>query len=326
MIKKILIAIVLFSSSGSYAQFKTVATTGFTFLEIPVTARYSAVGEVGLALSNPGAEALFTNPSMLAFSTGKQFALVSFGNYLAQTQQEAAGYAVDFGDFGMIGVSVYRLDEGTMTRTVNADPNNPGGGYKVIGSFNASDIAIGLSYVRKLTDQFSFGGTIKYVQEGIAEFKASNEIIDFGMIYFTGFKSLRVAGSIQNLGVNARFTGPLESGGTLTGDNFSMPVTFRLGAAMELIGDYESPTRLTLSFEGLHPSDYSERINIGAEYWYLNMIALRGGYKFNYDEQGLTAGVGFNGVSLAVPGELDVSYTAYGRLGYVVRLSIQVSV
>ncbi|MGC8654766.1 MAG: PorV/PorQ family protein, partial [Candidatus Kryptoniota bacterium] len=275
MKKEILITAALLLNGASYAQFKTVATTGFTFLEIPVTARYSAVGEVGLTLSNAGAEALFTNPSMLAFSTGKQYALVSFGNYLAQTQQEAAGYAVDFGDLGIVGVSVYRLDEGTMTRTVNADPNNPGGGYKVIGSFSASDIAVGLSYIRKLTDHFSFGGTIKYVQEGIAEFKASNELIDFGMVYFTGFKSLRIAGSIQNLGVNTRFSGPLESGGTLTGDNFSMPVTFRLGAAMELLGDYESPTRFTLSFEGLHPSDYSERINIGAEYWYLNMVALR---------------------------------------------------
>lgn len=324
--KKFLITIVLLTNNISYAQFKTVATTGFTFLEIPATARYSALGEVGLTLSNAGAEALFTNPAMLAFSTGKHFALISFGNYLAQTQQEAAGYAVDFGNFGFLGVSIYRLDEGTMVRTVNADPNNPGGGYRVIGSFSASDVAIGLSYIRRLTDHFSFGGTIKYVQEGIAEFKASNELLDFGMVYFTGFKSLRIAGSIQNLGVNARFNGPLESGGTLTGDNFSMPVTFRLGAAMELLGDYDSPTRFTLLFEGLHPSDYSERINVGAEYWYLNIIALRGGYKFNYDEQGLTLGIGFNGVSLTVPGELDVSYTAYGRLGYVVRLSIQMSI
>lgn len=320
--KKAFVIIILLVCGVANAQFKRVATSGFTFLEIPVSARDAAMGEVGLTLSNAGAEALFTNPALLGFSKGNHFILFSFGNYLVETQQQAAAYAMNLGEFGLVGFSIYRLDEGSMTRTVNADPNNPGAGYRVTGSFNASDIAIGLSYTRKLTDQFAFGGTIKYVRENIAEFKAENEVLDFGMIYFTGFRSLRIAGGIQDLGVDARFNGPLAGGSSLEGDNFSMPVCLKLSAAMEVIGTYDSPTRLTLAVEGLHPSDYPERINVGTEFWYMNMIALRAGYKFNYDEEGLTAGIGLNGKPFGYPDEFDVSYTAYGRLGYVVRFSL----
>ncbi|MGB9773507.1 MAG: PorV/PorQ family protein [Bacteroidota bacterium] len=312
-------------TTSTDAQFKRVATTGFAFLEVPVTARYSALGEVGLTLSNAGAEALFTNPALLAFSNGRHFFSISFGNYLAQTQQQALGYGISLGDAGIFGLSIYRLDEGTMTHTENADPNNPGAGYRILGTFNADDIAIGLTYVRKLTDHFSFGGTVKFVQERIAQFRATNELLDFGMIYFTGFRSLRIAGEVQNFGVDARFKGNITPDSSMTGDNFRMPVAFRIGAAMEVIGDYDSPSRLTLAFEGLHPSDYTERLNVGAEYWYENKVALRAGYKFNYDEEGLTSGLGINGNMFGVPGELDVSYTAYGRLGYVLRVSLLLS-
>ncbi len=320
--KKAFVIILLLIGGVTNAQFKRVATAGFTFLEIPVSARSSAMGEVGLTLSNAGAQALFTNPALLGFSKGNHSIYFSFGNYLVETQQQAAAYAINLGEFGIAGISIYRLDAGSMVRTVNADPNNPGAGYRVTGSFNAADIAIGLSYARKLTDHFAFGGTIKYVEENIAEFKAANEVLDFGMIYFTGFRSLRIAGGIQNLGVDARFSGALSNGGTLEGDNFSMPVCLKLSAAMEVIGTYDSPTRLTLAVEGLHPSDYPERVNVGTEFWYKDLFAIRGGYKFNYDEEGLTAGIGLNGKPFGYPDEFDVSYTDYGRLGYVVRFSL----
>lgn len=313
-------------AASADAQFKRVATTGFTFLEIPVTARYSALGEVGSTQPNAGAEGLFTNPALLGFSNGTHFLAISFGNYLAETQQQAIGYAVNLGDAGTFGLSLYRLDAGSMTRTVNADPNNPGAGYRVTGTFTADDIAVGFSYVRKLTTQFSFGGTVKFVQERIAEFKATNGLLDFGMVYFTGFRSLRIAGEIQHFGIDTRFTGSLTPDSSITGDNFRMPVAFRLGAAIELIGEYNSPARLTLAFDGLHPSDYTERFNIGAEFLYSNLIALRGGYKFNYDEEGLTGGLGILADMAGTAGELDISYTGYGRLGYVVRLSLLLTI
>jgi len=50
----------------------------------------------------------------------------------------------------------------------------------------------------------------------------------------------------------------------------------------------------------------------------MGMFALRAGYKFNYDEEGLTVGVGFRlrGV------KLDYAYSDLGVFNAVNRLSI----
>ena len=51
------------------------------------------------------------------------------------------------------------------------------------------------------------------------------------------------------------------------------------------------------SVEFNHPPDGAERLNVGGEYVYQRFapnfeIALRGGYRFNRDEEGLTGGFG----------------------------------
>jgi len=68
---------------------------------------------------------------------------------------------------------------------------------------------------------------------------------------------------------------------------------FAAGAAMDLIGGQkEAKHRLTAAAEFTHQNDGEKKINIGAEYELLNMIALRTGYRFNYDEFGFTLGGG----------------------------------
>jgi len=88
---------------------------------------------------------------------------------------------------------------------------------------------------------------------------------------------------------------------------------------LDMFGDFRNP--LNLAIDAIHPRDYTERIHIGGEYWYNDMIAIRSGYKFNYDEEGLTAGVGFkyniSGVNLKV----DYSYSDFGRFNAVSRFS-----
>ena len=34
---------------------------------------------------------------------------------------------------------------------------------------------------------------------------------------------------------------------------------------------------LVLAIDAVHPRDYTERIHVGGEYWYMDMIALRAG-------------------------------------------------
>ena len=82
---------------------------------------------------------------------------------------------------------------------------------------------------------------------------------------------------------------------------------------------------LTLAVNWLHPRDYSERLHVGAEYGFMDMVFLRGGYKFNYDEESFSGGLG---VKLGVNDfgiRAGYSYTAFGDFfGSVNRVSIGV--
>jgi len=304
--------ILMMVNQAAHAQFKKAGSTGYVFLEIPVTPRMAALGETAAAFTDAGAEALFTNPSLLGFTKNHHNVYAAYGNYLSEMQHQGAGYALQISGIGVLGISVNHLDMGEMVRTINADPTNPGGRYLVVGNYTAEGLALGLTYARRLTPDFAFGLTARYVQETIAEYRSTNVVMDMGMVYRTGFRSLRLGGYIQNFGVDSKYVG----------DTFKMPIIFRLGIAMEVLGSPDSPTRLTLALDALHPSDYSERLHAGAEYWFQNFIALRGGYKFNYDDESYTTGIGLRWRQQQTSWGIDISYTDYGRLGSVLRFGL----
>lgn len=292
-------------------SFKKVGTTGYVFLEIPVSTRASGVGDAGVALFHTSADAIFVNPSLTGFMTKKQSVNFIFANWLADTKQIASAYTVKLGNIGVLGIGFIRFDFGTMQGTVNANPDQPGN-YIITETFSADAFALGISYAKMLTDRFSFGGVVKYVREKIWIYKSDNFVFDVGILYFTGFRSLRIAGTIQNFGVDSKYIG----------DSFKMPIIFKIGMAGEVIGEYDQPTRLSLMIEALHPSDSPEKLNVGVEYTYKNILSLRGGYKLNYDEENFTFGLGLNGSNARIPVNFDISYLNFNRLGSVVRFGI----
>ncbi len=299
---------VIFSQFTFSQTFKKTATAGFTFLEIPATARTAALGEASVALSDVNSSAVFDNPAALGFSDMAHSFSASYSPWLADIKNYSSSYSIKT-DFGVFGVGFVMFDYGSMPRTVVAAGQKV---YDVIGSFDANSLSLGLSYSKKLTDKFSFGVTVKYAQEKIDVYKASNLLFDGGMLYYTGFGSLRIAASIQNFGVNAKFIN----------DEFKMPSVLKLGAAMEVIGDMASEYRVTLIVQALHPNDNSEKLNVGGEFSWNNYITLRGGYKFFYDEETYSLGLGVD-PQLSVPVSFDFAYSAYGRLGNISRFTLQ---
>ena len=52
--------------------------------------------------------------------------------------------------------------------------------------------------------------------------------------------------------------------------------------------------KLLLSLETINTNDYGERYHVGGEYILLDFLALRGGYRFNYEEGNLSLGIGLH--------------------------------
>ncbi len=309
MKKYITFIFVLVSISLFAGDFKKNGTAGFAFLELPVTARTAGLGECSITLADLNSSAVFSNPAILGFSNQAMSFSTSYAPWIADIKNYgvSAAYANDMGSFAL---GVVDLDYGSMPRTMKLNGQRS---YEQDGTFDANSLALSLSYAKKLTQKFSFGLTAKYVNEKIDIYNAANLIMDAGMYYETGFRSLRIGAVIQNFGTNAKFINA----------KFKMPTTFRMGLAAEI---YQTDNnRITVLTEALHPTDANEKVNVGAEYEYMKLVTIRGGYKFFYDEESWSVGLGLK-QSGPLPMGVDISYATYGRLGNLLRFTFQIGV
>ncbi len=302
-------AIIICLTLNIFAQdFKKTATSGFTFLQVPASARTAALGESSIALSDMNSEGIFNNPAITGFTNQTHSFSASYSNWIADIKNYATSYSLNT-DFGVFGIGIVMFDYGSMPRTTVSGGQKV---YDIIGSFEANSISAALSYSKMLTDKFSFGVSLKYVQEKIDIYSANNFLLDGGVLYYTGLGSFRIAASIQNFGSNTKFIN----------DEFKMPAMLRLGAAAEVFGDLNSEYRVTLICEAMHPNNGDERVNIGTEISWKSMITLRAGYKLFYDEESYSLGFGLN-PKLSLPMSFDFSFADYGRLGNILRFTLQ---
>ncbi|MFH0736640.1 MAG: PorV/PorQ family protein [bacterium] len=311
MNKKIILLFLMICTISYSQDFKKNATAGFVFLELPVTARSAGMGESSISYADMNSSGLFVNPASLGFSNQTHSFSVTYSPWIADIKHYVTTYALKT-DYGVFGFGAILLDYGSMQKTKKIQGQRL---YEVLGTFNSNSLAIGLSYSKQLTDKFSFGVTGKYVRESIDIYSASNYLFDGGILYYTGLASLRIAATISNFGVDAKFIN----------DKFKMPAMLRLGVAAEVFGGYDQDYRVTASAEAIHPNDGDEKVNVGTEISYKNMIDFRAGYKFFYDEESYSFGIGVK-TNLSVPMQLDFAYSDYGRLGDIIRFTLQVGV
>ncbi len=318
-------------TSTSEAIMKKVAQAGFQFLKIGVGARAVGMGESYTAIGRD-VNAIFWNPAGLAYVQDREITF-SHTNWIADISHDAVAAAWNMGRIGVFGVSFITMNYGDFYYTsVDFSTNNLYGysGGKRFGgnTFGVTEYALGIAYARSFTDKFTLGGQVKYVYQSLGnsriavrgkETSVKNEAgaiaFDFGTLYYTGIKDLRLAMSIQNFSRDIKYE--LEA--------FPLPLTFRIGLAMNIFSlwNMENSQTLTISVDALHPRDYTERIHFGAEYWFQDMVALRGGYKFNYDEESLTAGAGMKYKMGNFGLVLDYAYTAFGEaFGSVHRFTL----
>lgn len=246
--------------------------SAFQFLKLGVGARGVAMGESFVAVAND-ASALYWNPAGLVQFSGDQ-AIISHTDYVVDIKHDFLGIVHHFDESDAAGIAVSSLHMADMEITTETQPFGTG------QYFTFGDVSVGLTYARKMTDQFSFGATVRYVEETLDVLKMRSVMVDLGTYYWTGIGNSRFAVVIANFGADVAPKGTVTqlSGAEVSSfQSFSLPTVFKLGFAMDpILTDNE---RLTTSVQLTHPNDNAENVRLGAEFGWQNTLFLRGGVK-----------------------------------------------
>jgi hypothetical protein len=289
--------------------------SGWQFLKINVDPKSAAMGNT-LASTNRGdASSVFANPAAIVGVSNMDL-YAGTVSYVADISYNALSFVKNLGSIGVVGVSVASLDMGDIPETINS-PIGDRTEYVITGrNYTGGDLAAGLTFARQVSDKLSVGMNARYIQETIDDLSMTNISFDFGTSYHTGYKNLRLGMTFRNLGGDVNLTGWDEDLQTEPID-VRMPVDFRVGLSIDLLPD----ENLNVSVEASHPNDGLEKVHIGTQYNFNNMLFIRGGYKMGYDEGDLSYGLGLN-YSLI---KASFSMVTMGRLGTVNMMSVGVN-
>jgi long-subunit fatty acid transport protein len=320
---------------GTPALAQKVGSTSMQFLHVMPCARATAMGNAYSTLAS-GADAVFWNPGGLAL-VERQEVSMTYISWIFDTRQGALSYATSLGDFGAIGAQVQYVDFGEFEETSSLAPyiKNPDQPGMTGRTFRPFSYLVGVTYARSMTDRFSAGISVKFAHESLFDGQvvaaqvsqglyeqvntwANGLLFDFGIHYDTDFRSIRIGASVQNFGADVKYAK----------ESSPVPLLFRFGIAANVIGrtallSMQEDNRLTVAFDLFQPNDYSQQAHVGVEYEFAETFALRGGYKFNYDYEGLTLGAGIRHTLGSVRMSLDYSFGSIGPyLGNVQRISL----
>ena len=299
---------------------------GLQFITVSMSPRANAMSNAMVAVDMGSSLAMFYNPAAMASQEGGHLAL---GNvqWIADIGYNSGtiAYSPGNGNYGTFGISVMSVDYGELEGTIRSENAV---GYERTGTFSPSALAIGVGYATSLSDRFSIGGTARFVRQDLGDSvmdgagttqsnTVTTPMFDFGVLYRTGYRSLNIGLSVRNFSPSI----------TYEEESFEAPLLLSIGAAFDVmdLSDAASDVHsFLLTAEANSPRSFDEQVRFGGEYRFMSLLSLRAGYVFPADEQGISAGAGLNLDVGGLKFGADYAYTAFGDLGDVNMLGIQI--
>jgi len=306
-------------ATASAQQGTYVGTSAGNFLKIGLGAKAAGMGESYVTMSED-ASSLFWNPGATT-RIGRPSVIFSNIQWLVETNISYVAATVPF-SFGTAGLDVAYFGSGNILETTLERQDGTG---RVV---TASDMAIGLGFARDFTDRLAVGVKIKYIREELAAVSADAFAFDIGSVFTTSFlNDLKLGIAFSNFGTGLRFDGRelLVSHvvpGSPTGkqvpaelqtESWPLPHFFRFGVSTDVVKT--EGLNVHAAYTITDSRDYGDRHNVGVAVTVEDIVTVRGGYRFNYDETTFSAGAGF-GFNLENIGKItiDYAYTNFGKL------------
>jgi len=214
---------------------KRVITTAVPFLTFAPDSRHSAMGDAGVATS-PDANSAHYNAGKLAFIEDNFGISLSYSPWLGSIMPDMSlvyltGYK-KINEVSTFGVDLRYFDMGSVRLT--------DGNGNVLGHFNPRDMALGVTYSRKLSSNLSLGISTRYIHSNLTGYVNDSRGndgrpgISVGSdvgIYYTRPISSREEGAVLSLGANISNIGPKITYNSAEDLDY-LPTMFRIGAAL----------------------------------------------------------------------------------------------
>ncbi|MEZ7866917.1 MAG: type IX secretion system protein PorQ [Paludibacteraceae bacterium] len=173
----------------------------YRFLDLPVSSRMAAIGGMNVSLRDNDVNFAFMNPALLTGETHGVIGL-NMASYLADIKFGSAVYGHNFGENNFTSFGVQYVDLGKFE------------GYDELGNFTedftAKDIALYMSYARRLDDYFTVGATFKPIFSSYERYTSFGIAFDAGINYS---RDLFSAGLVfRNMGAQLKAYYPDEQG------------------------------------------------------------------------------------------------------------------
>lgn len=271
-------------------------TVSELFLKIGTSARAIGMGGAQVAIAE-GVSSIAYNPAGIVGVGNYGFA-ATYTAWLADMQHSFAGVVKNIPGVGAVGASVTLLTTNDIVETTPSSPEGTG------STFRATDYAFSLAFGRQVSEQFRVGVNGKIIQSYLfnKQLGASTFAFDIGTLYDIPILQSHVGVSLTNIGKDVKFIN----------ETYSLPTALRFGVLVDVLKDASNSFVTTLQIARLNDAD--EQYNFGTEYTFNNMVALRGGWKFAYDQENVTAGFGVRLNSLGFNSMIDYGYNNFKYL------------
>lgn len=192
-LRHVAIAGLMLISSVAHSQDRS--GRAYAFLDLPTTARETAIGGQHATIGTTEAGLLHSNPAALT-DTMRHAVSLSAAPIASGIFGARASYAHHVYSIGTFGIGFNHIGYGTMDE-YDIDGNR-------LGTFGAGETAISLTYSRPLTPHWQIGATLKPIFSTFANYSSAAIAMDMGVRYTSANELLTVGAVLSNLGAQIK--------------------------------------------------------------------------------------------------------------------------
>ena len=292
----VIISLLFFTvfTTTAYSKNDESGTSSLIFLKFGSDAKAIAMGEAFTAQWQKSGSA-FWNPAAISGVTGAQV-------NLTHTQWFQDVTAEHFSAFAKTGENALGLNL-SLGKVPGIEKRGEIPTTEPLDLIDAHDVVLSFSYARSIKSKYSLGLSVKWLYEKIDIFSANGFGFDFGGIIspFAGsgnsaIENLRFGAAILDLGSKIKFKE----------DKYPLPTQYKAGAGYS-IEKKEWQSNFTLNVDVVKPRDDDTKMHLGTEYELYQVLSLRLGYQFGYNDKNISFGMGIRYKKYAI----DYAFVPY---------------